>query len=72
MGSATKPANSMPTATLGGGVRRPAMPPVKSASPRVAAAPNAAAGESSVFMLKVNCTGAGRVGSVKISPAVER
>src|ERR1700726_2756886 len=69
MGRTARPVNSMPTATLGGGVRRPATPPVKSAIPRVAAAPNAAAGESRGFMLKVNCTGAGRVGCMRTNPA---
>lgn len=42
-----KPTVSTPIATDGGELRRPATPPVKSATPRVAAAPMAAAGESS-------------------------
>src|SRR5690242_6944925 len=39
----------MLSATLGGELRRPATPPAKSATPRVAADPRAAAGERSWF-----------------------
>src|SRR5215470_15308196 len=48
-GTATKPTASMPMATPGGGERLPATPPAKSATPSVAAAPTAAAGERSWF-----------------------
>ena len=46
---ATRPTASTPIATLGAGVRRDARPPEKSATPRVAAAPSAAPGDSSWF-----------------------
>src|SRR5438270_9995037 len=48
-GTATRPIASTPMATLGAGMRRAARPPVKSATPRVAAAPRAAAGERNWF-----------------------
>src|SRR5207248_89832 len=52
-GNATRPIASMPIATLAGGVRLPATPPVKSATPKVAAAPSAAAGERNWFRLTI-------------------
>lgn len=50
-GMATRPTISMLKATLGGELRRPATPPVKSATPRVAAEPMAAAGDRSWLRL---------------------
>jgi hypothetical protein len=47
----TMPTASTPTATLGAGLRRDATPPVKSATPSVAADASAAAGERKLFRL---------------------
>src|ERR1700674_5875173 len=67
-GSAARPQISIPMVTLGAGVRRPATPPAKSATPRVAAAPKAAAGESSEFTLR-NHEGGGCLGATSIHSA---
>jgi hypothetical protein len=48
-GIAIKPTVSTPTAMLGAGLFRAARPPVKSATPSVAAEASAAAGDRSAF-----------------------
>jgi hypothetical protein len=51
IGIAIKPTVSTPMATLGGELRLPATPPVKSATPSVAAEARAAPGERNWFRL---------------------